>query len=263
MTDVLAAIDETAANTILHDAEAALMLPPQSGSGSLGPFTATWNASATITGGTVTLSPPNVVHFTNVDLNYSVGFTFSVNLNDFLPDFCLPQICIPTPWGDICTPKICISWPTISIPLSHSGTVTFSADFGLNVHLTGGQWFVDVVILAVPSLTIDAEAAAIIVALGVAASLAMLAIPFIGLFLAIAVAAVTAAIGVAGVTGLLGPILGLFVDGLTFTIYKQPQNYQMLPAGGPFDPAVMVFLNAVAADVEATDKNELVLKVDI
>ncbi|HYA00399.1 MAG TPA: hypothetical protein VEK76_08625 [Candidatus Binatia bacterium] len=263
MSDLLAAIDETAANTILHDAESALSLPPQSGSGSLGPFTAAWSASASLTGGTVTLSAPNIVHFTNVDLNYSVSFSLSIDLNSILPDFCLPQICIPTPWGDICTPQICISWPTITVPVSHSGTVTFSADFGINVHLTGGQWFVDVVILAIPSLSLDAEAAAIVAALGLAASAAMLAIPFIGPFLALAVAAITALIGIAAVTGLLGPILGLFLDGLTLTIYQQPQVFEVLPAGGPFDPQVNVLLNAVTADVEVSDKNELVLRVDV
>jgi hypothetical protein len=46
-------------------------------------------------------------------------------------------------------------------------------------------------------------------------------------------------------------------------VYKQPQNFQVLPASGPFDPAVNVTLTAVAAGVQATDKNELVLSVDI
>lgn len=98
--------------------------------------------------------------------------------------------------------------------------------------------------------------------IGVAITPFLLAVPFIGPFLALA-AAILAAIGIAGVTGLLGPILTPFVSGLTFTVYKQPQLFNILPAAGAFDPAVNVNLDAVNAEVMSSDENELVLTVDI
>jgi hypothetical protein len=103
----------------------------------------------------------------------------------------------------------------------------------------------------------------LLTAIGAAISIALLAVPFIGLVLSLAVAFITAAFGLADVTGLLGPIVSAFVSGLTFNLYQQPQNFQVLPAAPPFNPAVLVTLAAVAADVQASGKNELVLSVDI
>jgi hypothetical protein len=131
------------------------------------------------------------------------------------------------------------------------------------VHLTGGQWMVDIVIKSVPFIDLGAAALAIITAIGAAAAIILLAVPFIGPFLSLAVALIVAAIDVTDVTGLLGPLITPFISGLTFTVYQQAQNFQVLPAGGAFDPAVFITLNTVTADVEATDKNELVLSVDI
>jgi hypothetical protein len=138
-----------------------------------------------------------------------------------------------------------------------------SADFGINVHLTSGTWDVDVVIQDVRDLDLGLAATALVTAIGTAVSLALLAVPFIGPILAGAVALITAAFGVAEITGLLGAILSPFVSGLTFTVYQQPQTFVAVPAGGPFDPPVDVTLVAVTAGVQASDKNELVLSVDI
>lgn len=263
MSDIIAAADEVAANKLVHTAESALGTVSKSGSGSLGPFTASWNTSASFSNGTVDLIAPNVVRIADCDMNYALGFTFSLDLNSILPHFCLPQVCIPIPFnGSLCTPKICISWPTISIPVSHSGVVKFTADFSLNVHKVGSDWLIDIVIVGIPFLQIGPAAAAILVAIGAAASLALLVVPFIGPFLALAAAAITAAIGIAGITGLLGPILTPFVSGLTFNIYKQPQVFEVLPAAPP-DAAVNINLDVVTAAVVSSDKDELVLTADI
>ncbi len=259
--DITAAVDETAANTLLHAAEAAIGTVSKSGSGSLGPLGAGWSAAASFTGGTVSLAAPDTVSIDNLEIDYSLSLSLSIDLS-FL-DFCLPQVCIGTPWGDICTPKICIDFPTIGVTIPFSSSATLSADFGINVHLTSGTWFVDVVIQSVRKLDLGAAATLLLSAIGAAVSAALLGIPFIGPFLAIAVAIITAAFGVAEVTGLLGQILSLFVSGLTFNVYKHAQLFPVLPASGPFDPAVDVTLAAVTADVQATDKNELVLSVDI
>ncbi|HTG61945.1 MAG TPA: hypothetical protein VMG63_21370 [Terriglobia bacterium] len=50
----------------------------------------------------------------------------------------------------------------------------------------------------------------------------LLAIPFIGPFLALAVDVILAAIGIAGLLGFLGPLLTPFVSGLTFNMRWSP-----------------------------------------
>lgn len=92
MPDILVAADEPAATELLHDAEATLGTLTRSGSGSLGPFTANWSASAFLAGGTVDLIVPNVIRVANCELHYSLHFSFSFDLSNILPDFCLPQI---------------------------------------------------------------------------------------------------------------------------------------------------------------------------
>jgi hypothetical protein len=264
MPEILLAADEPAATELLHDAEAALGTVSRSGSGSLGPFTANWSASAFLAGGTVDLRTPNVIRVVNCELHYNLQFSFSFDLSSIIPDFCLPQICIRIPFiGRVCTPTICINWPTITIPVSFSDVVRFTADFTLNARLSGPTWLIEAVIVGIPFLQISAAAAAILAALGIAAAAILAAIPFIGVFLAAAVLAITAAIGIAGVTGLLGPILGLFVSGLTFTIYRQPRIFNVLPASGALDPAVNIRLDRIAASVSHTDEDELLIEVDI
>jgi hypothetical protein len=264
MPDILVAADEVAATELLHDGESALGVITDSGSRSLGPFTASYTASASLANGSVDLLPPNIIRVANCELRFSVSFSFSLDLDTILPRLCLPRICIPIPFfDDICTPRICIPWPTITVSLPFSDVVTFTSDFTLNAHLDGSNWLVDVVIVGIPSLTIGPASAAILIALGFAVAAAVAWIPFIGPFLAAAVAAITLAIGVAGVTGLLGPILTAFVSGLTINVYTQPRVFEILPASLPLDPAVNVNLDLIAASVSRTDEDELILTADI
>lgn len=264
MPDIVAVADETAATNMVRAAEAAIGTLSRSGSGSLGPFTVGWNASARLANGNIDLIPPNVIRIADGELQFTVGFSLSIDLNSFLPNFCLPRVCIRIPFlGRICTPRICISWPTITVPFSHSGVVRFTADFSLNPHLVGSDWKIDLVILGIPFLGLDAVSVLILAAIGTAVTLAALAIPFIGPLLAIGVAAITAAIGVAAITGLLGPILTPFISGTTLNIYTQPRLFPVLPAAGVLDPAVNVNLDAITATVERTDEDELVIGVDI
>jgi hypothetical protein len=264
MPDILVAADESAATQLLHDAETALGTISRSGSGSLGPFNANWGASAFLAGGAVDLIAPNIIRIANCELHYNLHFSFSFDLSNIIPDFCLPQICIHIPFiGTVCTPTICINWPTITIPVNFSDVVRFTSDFSLNAHLSGSNWLIDVVIVGIPSLQISVAAAAILAALGLAAAAILAAIPFIGLFLAGAVLAITAAIGIAGITGLLGPILSLFVSGLTFNIYRQPRTFNVLPASLPLDPAVNINLDLITASVNHSDEDELLIAVDI
>lgn len=264
MSNLIVAADETAATTLIHDAESTLAIPPASGSGSLGPFTASYSASASLSGGTVSLRAPNIIEVDNAQINYSLSLQFSLNLNDFLPSFCLPQICI---FG-LCTPQICISWPTITVPLNYSDSATFTADFTVQATETPTAWIVTAVIQGIPSLQLSATATAIIVALGTAIAAVCLAIPLIGPFLAGLVELLTLTIGVAGATGFLGPIISLFISGQPILTQAIPNPFTMFPADWPTAviqnaSPVLINITALGAAVVVSDKNELVLTADI
>jgi hypothetical protein len=264
MPDILVAADETAATKIVNAAEAALGTIGDSGSSSLGPFFANWGASVSFTGGAVDLIAPDVVRLQNVTMNYSLHFNFGIDLGEFLPEFCIPQICIRIPFiGRICTPRICIDWPTIAVPINYSDSLTFTADFRLIVFLDGVEWVIDIEIVGVPFLQLSPAAGAILALIGVALAVALVGIPFIGPFLALAAAAILAAIGVAGVLGLLGAILTPFVSGRRFEIYRHNRLFEVLPAAGPLDPAVKVMIDSLAAIIQSTDEDELVVTADI
>ena len=221
----------------------------KSGSAGLGPFSVGYSASVSFSGGSVNLTPPNIIELANCNINYSLSASFSIDLNDFLPEICLPSICFL--WW--CTPSICLSWPTITVPFSFSDTATMTADFHLNPHLTGPTWFIDVVINGVPSLSFGAGTAALLLVLEAAITPVLLAVPLIGPFLAVIVDTILSVIAIAGVTGFLGDILTPFVSGLTFTIYKQPKLFPVIPAGGPLNPEVDVTITALGAAVQASD----------
>ncbi|HLX85390.1 MAG TPA: hypothetical protein VKR59_15925 [Terriglobales bacterium] len=259
MSDIIAAADQTAATTLLHDAEATLGRLSKSGGGSLGPFVANYSASVSFSGGSVDLIPPNIIQLADCNVNYSLNFSFGIDLNDFLPSFCLPQICI-FGW---CTPKICISWPTVTIPISFSDTLTITGDFTVSAAQVGPNWIVSITIQSVPLLQFGAGTAALLAVIAAAVTAAVVWIPFIGPFLAGLADLVIAAIGIAGLTGLLGDIITPFISGLTFTLPPLPAKMLVLPAGGPTDPEVDVTITALGAAVQASDKNELVLSASI
>lgn len=264
MSDILVAVDENAARDLVQFGQSLLGTLSDSGSGNLGPFNANWGASASFSGGSVELREPDIIRIANCALNYNLNFNFSFDISDIIPDFCLPQICVRIPFiGRVCTPRVCIDWPTVNIPVGFSDSLLFTSDFRLNAALVGSEWHVDIEIVDIPLLQLSAAAAAIIIAIGAAASAVLLPIPFLGPFLAVAVLAITAAIGIAGVTGLLGPILALFVSGLTFTIHKLDRQFEVLPLTSAVDPAVKINIDALKALVISSDEDELILEADI
>ncbi len=259
MPGIIAAADQSAATTLLHDAETTLGTLSKSGGGSLGPFVANYSANVSFSGGDVDLIPPNVIQLSNCHVNYSLSLSVGLDLNDILPSFCLPQVCI-FGW---CTPKICVSWPTVTIPISFSDSLTVTGDFVVAAVLSGLNWLVNVTIQSVPLLEFGAGTAALLVAIGAAVTAAVGWVPFIGPFLALLADSVLAVIGIAGVTGLLGDIITPFISGLTFTVYSQPKLFPALPASGPLNPEVDVTITSLGAAVQASDKNELVITASI
>lgn len=265
MAEITAALDEGGANKLFDIALTTIGPLSDSGTGNLGPFVATYSVNAALSNGTVDLIPPDTIRIADLRLDWTIHLTFSFDLSSILPDFCLPQICVRLPFiGRVCTPKICINWPTITIPVNYGDFVKATADFKLAIALSAGTWNVSAVIAGVPNLQFGAATAGLLIAIGAAATPILLAIPFLGPFLAIAVNAILLAIAIAGVTGFLGPILSPFISGLSIPIYSQPQVFAVLPASGPVDPEVNITLDLVAAAViHNAPEDELVLTVDI
>ena len=265
MAEITAALDETGANKLLDTAIG--ILPPQSksGSGSLGPFVASYGVTASLTNGDVDLIPPDIIRIVDLRLDWSLSLSFGFDLSSILPDFCLPQVCVNIPCvGKVCTPKICIDWPTITIPVSFSDFVKATGDFKLDIRLVGNVWTVQALIVGLPNLQFGATTALLLAAIGAAATPILLAIPFIGPFLAIAVNAILLVIGIAGVTGFLGPILTPFISGLKIPIYEQPKLFPVLPSEGPVDPQVDITIDLVTAMVARNGaEDELVLTADV
>lgn len=269
MVDLIVAVDDSAATRLLQKAETAIGTIGQSGVGHLGPFDVDWSVAVSFSGGTVafktgTGAPANVIALNNVDLNYVIDLTFEVDLNQFLPHGCLPQVCVDIPFiGTVCSPAVCVSWPTVKIPVKYPDKLTFSADFTLVASLASGEWSVAAVIDSVPNLQLSPAAAAIIIAIGAAIGLIISVIPFIGPFIGVAVAAIIAAIGIAGALGLLGPIITPFVAGRSFTLFQQQQRIQLLAANSALEPPVLISITELTAGVQLSDKAELVVSADI
>jgi hypothetical protein len=262
--DITAAIDEPAADDLLDTAVGLVTIPPASGNGTLGPFVAAYNASAALSPGDVDLIAPATIRIDDFRLDWNLAFSFGIDLSTFLPDFCLPRVCVNIPCvGRVCTPRVCVDWPTVSVPVSFSDFVQVTADFGISITESGGVWKVEAVVQGVPNLQFGATTAALLAAISLAVTPILLAIPFAGPFLAIAVNAILVAIGIAGITGFLGPILTPFVSGLRIPIYEQAKNFEAIPAAGATDPAVFVTIDDVRADITSTDEDELVLAIDI
>jgi hypothetical protein len=265
MAEITAALDEQGANTLLDAAIPAIGTQIKSGSGSLGPFMAGYTVHATFTNGDVDLIPPDTIRIVDLTLDWDLDLSFGIDLSSILPDFCLPRVCVDIPCvGEVCTPKICIDWPTIPLSVSFGDFLKATVDLTLDISLTGGVWKVEARLLGIPSLQFGATSAALLAAIGLAVTPILLAIPFIGPFLALAVNGILAVIAVAGVTGFLGPILTPFVSGLKVTLYEQPQAFEVLPPAGPVDPRVDIRIDAIGALVAHNGtEDELVLTADI
>jgi hypothetical protein len=265
MAEIIAALDEQGANTLLDTAIGSIPPQSKSGAGSLGPFVASYSVVATLTNGDVDLIPPDIIRLVDLRVDWDLDLSLGFDLSSILPDFCIPQICIDIPCvGEVCTPRICIDWPTLSIPVSFGDFVKATGDFRLDISLVSGVWKVQAVIVGIPNLQFGATTALLLAAIGAAVTPILIAIPFIGPFLAIAVDAILLAIGIAGVTGFLGSILTPFISGLKVPIYEQPKLFPILPAESPVDPRVDIMIDLIAAAVAHNGaEDELVLTADV
>lgn len=265
MSEIVAAIDEGAAQQLFTTEVASIGPQSTSGSSSLGPFAVSYAVSGTLSNGTVDLIAPGTVEIQDLRLDWHVDLDFSLDLGDFLPDIHIPQICVHIPCvGEVCTPEIDIDWPTVDVPVHFGDFLLTTVDLGVTIALVGGEWKIQGVVHGVPSLQFGASTAALLAAIGLAITAAVAWVPLIGPFLAILVAAVVAVIGIAGLTGLLGPLITPLIAGTTFPITEVDAHFLVLPASSAVDPAVYVTVTSLTAEIQHNPpEDELVVLADI
>jgi hypothetical protein len=133
MATVTVAANERAFNAIIMAAAKYLeSIPPFSGSGSFGPFTASYSIGLRITGGAIDLTNTGRVHIDELQITYN---PFVLTLGIDLPHIHFGGECIlPTPFGcALRLPEIDLfgNNPDISIPINLSNTIVseFSGEF--------------------------------------------------------------------------------------------------------------------------------------
>ncbi|HEY6187171.1 MAG TPA: hypothetical protein VIW80_05795 [Pyrinomonadaceae bacterium] len=275
MGEITVAADEVAATELLHDAEVTIGQKSLSGSSSLGPFVANWNATAYLFGGTVDLTPPDLIGIQDCKVNYNIHFDFIFDLNlvlqpivitfppinfDFDFDWHWIHIHIHIHYQP---PPIYIYWPHVTIPVGFPGVGEFDGNFKLNVYLSGGYWKIDAVSLSMLNIQLGNGASLLLAAIGLAAAAALSTVPFIGPVLAFAVAALTIIIALGGASNFLTNILNQFLAGLVIPLYNQPRVFTMLPAMSSIDPVVRIRLDELRAYVNRTDEDELIIDTSI
>lgn len=260
MAEIIAALDESGANTLLDTAIGALSPFDTSGSGTLGPFTAGYHLTARLVNGDVDLRPPDIIRLIDLRLDWHVDLNLLIDISAVVPDICLPRICL---FG-FCTPRICLDWPTIPVSVPFDNFIQTTGDFKLDVGLVGSVWKVQGVVVSLDSLRWGADMGLLLAAIGLAAAPLLALVPIVGPIAAIVVPALLAALGAAGATGLLGPILTPFISGLKIPLYEQAQDFEILPAESAVDPAVTMRLDLVSAAIAHNGtEDELVLSADV
>lgn len=265
MAEIIAALDESGANTLLDTAIGTLPPFGTSGSGTLGPFTAGYNISATLVNGDVDLRPPDIIRLIDLRLNWHLDLNLLIDISAVIPDICLPRICVNLPFiGRVCTPRICLDWPTIPVSVPFDSFVETTGDFRLDVALAGGVWKVQGVVVSLDSLRWGVDMAVLLTAIGLAVAPLLALVPFVGPVAAVVVPIFLAGLGAAGATGLLGPLLTPFISGLKIPLYEQAQDFEILPAESAVDPAVRMRLDLVSAAIAHNgSEDELVLSADV
>ncbi|HXH85463.1 MAG TPA: hypothetical protein VNI35_01475 [Nitrospira sp.] len=138
MATVSVAVNERAFNDVIIAAAKYLeSIPPFSGSGSFGPFSASYSIGFKITSGSIDLTNTGRVHFDELHVTYA---PLILTLGIDLPTIPIGGECIlPTPWGcAVRLPEIDLFGdnPDISISIDLSNTIVseFSGEFTVSTH---------------------------------------------------------------------------------------------------------------------------------
>jgi hypothetical protein len=213
----------------------------------------------------------DIIRFREWDIQINISFSWSIDLDDILLKICTPEICAPTPFGDVCLPSWCIDWPAITVNVPLPTLVSeVSIDFSLKVEhdIPVAQW---VIVGTVNPFTLDidlvdlADTAKELFTNKVKDKLS--AIPDIGSFIGDAVAWI-----MSNVIDLVDDLMEFLntalsdslnlhpILGVGFELHRVDELFKIVPAAG-VEPAVIVRI--IDLDAEITADEELVASADI
>lgn len=219
----------------------------------------------------------DIIRLRECDIHTDISFGWSFDLSNisFLPNICIPRICIWIPFvGWSCTPKLCIDWPTIGFTVPLPTIVSeVSVDFSVQVEhdLAASQWVIKGVVNPLPSDIdiIDVEGTAVAAkqdfedALGIELG----DIPGIGPFLEDTIDWILSTV-LDSIDDLLEFLSTWLSDslrlhpvlGIGFELHRVDEIFEILPVSGS-EPAVTVRITDL--DAEITSDKELVVSADI
>lgn len=89
----------------------------------LGPFTFTYDVKAHLEGGSIELDENGSIKVNELDIKWD---NLSLDICVDVPKICTPEVCTPTPLGDVCLPQVCIfeEEPDFCIPFNLGGLIT-------------------------------------------------------------------------------------------------------------------------------------------
>ena len=248
------------------------------GSGSWGPFVASYNVNLNVSGGAVEIPDPTlpggpVVRLSEVVVQGTVGGSVGLDLGAVLPAICIPpfKVCVPVDfWGDtVCLPQACVNWPTISIPIIIPvPPLGLSLDFTIPTpYQDGDVWRIDLaakvfslVIDLTPSidLIIDQAEAAVHDTLGQIPAIGDLIDGLVDTVLNALKSVINAVLAaISDLIEALVRLIDVISPSVPFHAFKLPITQKILAAGGPGDREVDLVISGLLAQL--TKDKELVI----
>jgi hypothetical protein len=266
---LIAAIDEAGAEKLVSKVVTSLSGKVTPGSMYGFKYNLSWNF---VPGDFELVDAGDIIRFREWDIHINISFSWSIDLDDILPNICIPEICGTIPLvGTVCTPSWCNDWPaiTVSVPLP-TLVSEVSIDFSLKVEhdIPAAQW---VIIGSVNPFTLDID---LVDSADMAEELfkdtvkdKLSAIPDIGQFIGYAIAWIMSDV-LDSVDDLLEFLNTALSDslklhpilGVGFELHRVDELFRIVPAVGA-EPAVIVRI--IDLDAEITADEELVASADI
>ena len=266
-THLVAAVDEDGAETIVSSVATGLS-DSTSGSALGFSYSVAWQV---VPGDFELVDAGDMIRLREWDLHTDISLGWSFDLSTILPDVCIPEVCVWTPFGEACTPSWCIDWPTIGVDFSLPTIVSeISVDFSLQIYRdpAAAQW---VIAGVVNPFTLDID---IIDLADTAAELfedtlgaVLSSVPGIGPFLSDAISWILSTVLdllddlMEGVVTALSDSLQLnSLLGIGFELHRVDEVFELVSVAGS-EPAVNIRIASLASEI--TSDRELVVSADV
>lgn len=248
MNDILFSADRTATNSLVSTAMNSLGSLTAQGRCPLGGLNVDWCASGSVAGGGVDLSIPGVVRLQNITLEFTVGIGFTVNLASILPK----------PKGKSA------KWPALQIPRAcHSDRVKFANNFSMLSTLNGPDWQVNIEMINLPDLQLDAIAERFIAQTRATIGRNLQDVPNIKPHMDLAMEKIFAMLTLEDVKSFIEPVLNSFLSNLTIPIYSQPQLQSAVSPCFRSGDTRQIRIDDLCANVKTSGGGSLVLSAKV